>query len=376
MHLIAVGLSLPFKLIRMKAFLSLCFFLPVVVSAQNSLTLQGQVTGLKDGTMVVMTDANQPTDTLAKTVATKGTFLLKAKLKEPTIVNIGFGPGLAAMTFLGNSNVKATGNLTDLSKMKFTGSNIPADFQAFQDTFNPIFAELSSQVQLMQSGRGNDSNMARMEFLKDSIDQQVDLFINQRRSSPVSGFLVFLGFQIKGDLLKTENRYARLKPEAVNNSYGVFVKDAVSKSKVTAVGSMAQDFTQTDTSGVNVSLSSFRGKYVLVDFWASWCGPCRQENPNVVENYNKFSTKNFTVLGVSLDRPGQKDRWLDAIHKDRLNWTHVSDLQFWNNAVAKQYNVQSIPQNLLIGPDGKIIAKDLRGPALEAKLCEILGCGK
>ena len=156
--------------------------------------------------------------------------------------------------------------------------------------------------------------------------------------------------------------------------YGIYLKETVAEAKINAVGSVAMDFTQADTSGNPVSLSSFRGKYVLLDFWASWCGPCRQENPNVVANFKKFSAKNFTVLGVSLDRPGQKDRWLQAIYKDNLTWTHVSDLQFWNNAVAQQYRVQGIPKNWLIGPDGKIIAKDLRGPALEQKLCEILGC--
>jgi thiol-disulfide isomerase/thioredoxin len=113
---------------------------------------------------------------------------------------------------------------------------------------------------------------------------------------------------------------------------------------------------------------------VLVDFWASWCGPCRAENPNVVENFNQFKQKNFTVLSVSLDKPGGKDNWLGAIHKDNLTWTQVSDLQFWNNAAAQLYRVNSIPFNMLIDPSGKIIAKNLRGELLHSKLCEVLGC--
>jgi peroxiredoxin len=131
-------------------------------------------------------------------------------------------------------------------------------------------------------------------------------------------------------------------------------------------------FVQNDTAGVPVTLESFRGKYVLIDFWASWCRPCRMENPNVVSAYNKFKAKNFTVLGVSLDRT--KADWMKAIKDDNLTWTHVSDLKFWSNQVAQQYKVQSIPQNFLIDPNGKIIAKNLRGGDLVNKLCEFLGC--
>jgi thiol-disulfide isomerase/thioredoxin len=147
------------------------------------------------------------------------------------------------------------------------------------------------------------------------------------------------------------------------------VEKIVLDNKIGSIGSDAVNFEQADTSGAMVSLASFKGKYVLVDFWASWCGPCRMENPNLVRSFTQYKNKNFTVLGVSLDRA--KDAWIQAIYKDGLTWTHVSDLKFWNNEVAKMYRISSIPQNFLIDPAGKIIAKNLRGEDLNLKLAEI-----
>ncbi len=197
-------------------------------------------------------------------------------------------------------------------------------------------------------------------------------YLSQNPNSPIALYVLeqYAGYDI--DAQKVEPLFQKLPSATRNLPSGIAFKKRIETAKKTGIGAYAMNFTQNDTLAKPVSLSDFKGKYVLLDFWASWCGPCRAENPNVVKAFNNYKDKNFTVLSVSLDQPGKKQSWLDAIHKDGLTWTHVSDLKFWDNAVAKEYGIRAIPQNLLLDPTGKIIAKNVRGEELEKTLEEVI----
>jgi peroxiredoxin len=338
--------------------------------------IEGHVKGTSEKTFVSVTDANKPTDTLARAMVKGGMFVLNGHVNEPSLVILNFSSAQKKSSlFIGNEAVIINGDIENLSTLQVKGSTSEADFLEFEQTFNNYFAQLNQLSQLSNSpdaASKRDSIGQAYQKVAMEIQSRVDIFIQQKKSSYVSPFLLVVVNQLSDDVFLLERRYNSLSPEVQQSIYGSYIRAQIENGKVGAIGTEATDFTQADTAGIPVSLSSFKGKYVLVDFWASWCKPCRMENPNVLSAYERFKAKNFTVLGVSLDR--SREAWIRAIQDDRLVWSQVSDLKFWNNAVAQQYRIQQIPQNFLIDPNGKIVGKNLRGADLDSKLCALLGC--
>ncbi|MGC4234322.1 MAG: TlpA disulfide reductase family protein [Niabella sp.] len=345
--------------------------LPLCSLAQQ-LTLTGTISGLADDATVSLTDLQNPVAPLAETKSKAGAFRLSAKLDGASLLGLSVGDSIKTAVLLGNETVNVSGAVDQQpDDWKFTGSVIQNSFTDFQNIFVPKFSQLNQMVREMQYADGTLTGDKKLQNAIDDIQKSVDDFITKNPASPVSALAILSTISITDDIDVLEKRTNSLKPAALSNVFGGQLKKALVDARFNSVGSIALDFSQADTTGQQVSLSQFRGKYVLIDFWASWCGPCRKENHFLVKTFNRYKDKNFTVLGVSLDE--DKEDWLRAIAKDELKWTQVSDLKGWENEVAMKYRITSIPRNLLVGPDGKIIAKDLRGDDLDAKLEEVLG---
>ena len=268
-----------------------------------------------------------------------------------------------------------------LYKAKFTGTRANEDYDRYKVAIKPLneaVKALNAEYASAPVAKQGSQEFRDYLIKKQSALQQQAKDINNKfiADNPDS----YIGLQTLIDAMNSEAypdaqnlqiRFSGLTKALRESKAGVAYQKRLDAMKSVSVGAIAPDFAQPDTSGVPVKLSSFKGKYVFLDFWASWCGPCRNENPNVVKAYNKYKGENFTILSVSLDQTGKKSDWLKAIHDDGLTWNHVSDLKFWANDAALLYSVRAIPQNFLIDPSGKIIARNIFGDDLQKKLAEI-----
>lgn len=330
---------------------------------------------------------------LDSTAVTNGSFQFKGSVKSPVMAQLIAdykGGGLKNLGRKGDvlsfylDNGVITVNATDSIKNSvIKGSKINDENLIYKNLLaGPVkaMASVNSDYAAAPDEKKKDESFKKElnERYEKAAEEKAALQNKYIKQYPGSFFSLTALKEIAGssmDVAKVEPIYKALSTELRSSASGVEFAKQIEAARATSVGAMAPMFTQNDVNDKPVSLADFKGKYVLIDFWASWCGPCRAENPNVVEAFNKFKDKNFTILGVSLDQPGKKDLWLEAIKTDGLNWTQVSDLQGWKNVVAAQYGVRGIPQNYLVDPNGKIVAKNLRGEGLHKKLKELLGEG-
>ncbi|HRI80298.1 MAG TPA: TlpA disulfide reductase family protein [Cyclobacteriaceae bacterium] len=232
-------------------------------------------------------------------------------------------------------------------------------------------AKFQTAVQQQNNARIEEIQGEYQSIINKAYDQVVTLLSKEPLSLGMIGVLQGRGAP---DIDKYFTLYldiaGKFKKEWPDNYYAKEFVSFVEKQKATAIGQPAPEISLPDPNGKIISLSSLRGKYILVDFWAKWCGPCRQENPNVVKAYHEFKNKGFDILGVSLDKT--KEDWVKAIQEDGLVWNHVSDLKYFNSKAAGDYNINGIPFSILVDPKGIIVAKNLRGPSLQNKLREVL----
>ena len=370
------------------------FFLlmsPVLCFAQqNTYTISGTVNRPEIKTLYFTQSTFYDTNTklnAQKIEVLDGRFSIKGMIDEPVPAFLSLFEdykkiGTKPKEFILDKGIISIEITSDLASAVVKGSKAQDDLFQYNIEQNPYSAkinEINIEAQrLSSSGISADSigQLFRIPF-RDANRALTDFqlkFIQKNSSAFISLLLIPNIARSTNNYIEADSLLASLQDNIESSATAKTIREYIISQKKTSVGALAPDFRLADTAGKKIALSALKGKYVLLDFWAAWCGPCRQENPNVVQAFKTYKNDGFTVFGVSLDK--EKKSWLKAIHDDNLQWQHVSDLKFWASEAAILYGITSIPRNFLLDPRGKIIGRDLRGQDLLDKLEELFPAKK
>lgn len=371
-----------------KVFLPLLalFFITGCGSHSNNPTVSGTIEHAAGRKISLIGFNGGQTDTLATTVIEdNGKFSIPVEAGSLSFYALAIGQsGSIVLAFDSTQSPVIDADLENVNETyEVSNSKDSKDIRDLFVNVVPFERQLDSLMTKLQNATREKNNTDRLNYsaeYNDLLKKYKDLLLDQidKDSTSIANYTILQRLDPKEDYAYFVKVRNGLKPRLQGNFFyaqlanNVAQMEAQKKSEAAfAPGAEAPDIVLPNPDGKEIALSTLRGKYVLIDFWASWCKPCRMENPNVVRMYKKYSKDKFEIYGVSLDQ--KRENWLKAIQDDKLTWLQVSDLKYWNSAAAKLYNITSIPHTVLVGPDGKIVATNLRGPSLENKLEELFG---
>jgi len=352
-------------------------FLTACERPDDGFVIDININGLEDGTAILQRRINSEFIDIDSSVIEHGKLQLNGKIDSPEMCYIYISDTLPYLRlFVENSHINITAHIDSLRNPVIKGSNT----QEIIDEYNALMEPYEEQLQVnyrayRKASMDNDpEKIAEYETRFDIIAEQQKAtsleFVNKYSSSVIGPYLIWGTLAYDLSVEELEDLSTNFNPDISHSIYVKQIDNYIETLKKVAIGQTFTDIALPDTSGEIQKLSDLKGKLILVDFWASWCGPCRRENPNVVALYNEYKDKNFEIFGVSFDE--SKEKWEKAIADDNLTWYHVSDLKGWNSTAGKLYGVRAIPHTVLISEEGEIIAKNLRGEELRQKVEELI----